>query len=91
MFGGAGAPAPAVACEAVPLIQDHDQGEAVRMAVRVLLDALPTRLLASSIDQRVQVENQRGDDGGAHASEASGRAAGGALGLDYICNKWSDD
>jgi hypothetical protein len=43
LFGGAGAPAPAVACEAVPLIQDDHSAEAIRVAVRLILDALPSR------------------------------------------------
>jgi len=46
LFGGVGAVAPAVACEAVPLIEGQTQAEAIRVAVRVILDALPARRLA---------------------------------------------
>jgi DNA-binding transcriptional regulator YiaG len=46
LFGGVGAPAPAVACAAVPLIEGDTQAEAIRVAVRVILDALPPRPLA---------------------------------------------
>lgn len=46
LFGGVGAQAPAVACDAVPLIESDTQADAIRVAVRLILDALPTRRLA---------------------------------------------
>lgn len=83
LFGGVGAPAPAVACEAVPLIEDDQHREAVNVAVRVILDALPSRVTALlALEHRV-LSTQ------ALVLEASGDAqctSGGGVNMVSECN-----